>query len=89
MVLKLLLVCCYFDAIECATSLFNGEVEIDFLPLVNEVDTATEMTALQAAAEAHSVRCLELLLKKRARTEVKSKDGRSLLALEMALSSSR
>ncbi|TYG62680.1 hypothetical protein ES288_D07G251200v1 [Gossypium darwinii] len=88
-VLKLLLICCYFDAIECATSLFNGEVETDFLPLVNEVDTATEMTALQAAAEAHSVRCLELLLKKRARTEVKSKDGRSLLALEMALSSSR
>ncbi|KAK9012578.1 hypothetical protein V6N11_040623 [Hibiscus sabdariffa] len=87
--LKLLLLCCYFDAIECATSLLNGEVGADFLPLVNGVDTDTKMTALQAAAEAHAARCLELLLKKRARTETKSKDGRSLLALEMALSSSR
>ncbi|XP_039014377.1 uncharacterized protein LOC120144371 [Hibiscus syriacus] len=87
--LKLLLLCCYFDAIECTTSLLNGEVGTDFLPLVNGVDTETKMTALQAAAEAHSARCLKLLLKKRARTETRSKDGRSLLALEMALSSSR
>ncbi|XP_039016924.1 uncharacterized protein LOC120147684 [Hibiscus syriacus] len=87
--LKLLLLCCYFDAIECTTSLLNGEVGTDFIPLVNGVDTETKTTALQAAAEAHSARCLKLLLKKRARTETRSKDGRSLLALEMALSSSR
>ncbi|XVE83794.1 hypothetical protein DITRI_Ditri16bG0115600 [Diplodiscus trichospermus] len=89
MALKLLLLCCYFDAVECATSLLNGEVETDFLPVVNEVDTATKVTALQVAAEAHAARCVEMLLKRRARTEPRSKDGRSLRALEMALSSSR
>lgn len=87
--LKLLVLCCYFDAVECATSLLNGEVETDVLPVVNEVETATKVTALQASAESHSARCVELLLKRRARTEKRSKDGRSLLALEIALSSSR
>ncbi|XP_022741879.1 uncharacterized protein LOC111293397 [Durio zibethinus] len=57
--------------------------------MVNEVDMATKVTALQAASEAHAARCVELLLKRRARTEARSKDGRSLLALEMVLSSSR
>ncbi|WRX20459.1 RNA recognition motif domain - like 10 [Theobroma cacao] len=87
--LKLLFLCCYFDAVECATSLLNGDVETDFLPVVNEVDTATKMTALHSAAEAQAARCVELLLNKRARTELRSEGGRGLLALETALSSNR
>ncbi|GLU11097.1 hypothetical protein SLE2022_278660 [Rubroshorea leprosula] len=85
--LKLLLLCCLFDAVDCATALVNGELGV--VPVVNEVDPAAGMTALHTAAEAHSARCVELLLKRRARTDLRSKDGRALLALMLSLSSSR
>ncbi|XP_010661053.1 uncharacterized protein LOC100264593 isoform X2 [Vitis vinifera] len=85
-VAKLLQWCCRFDSVDCATALLNGAVGM--LPLINEMDE-NGRTALHTAAEAHAARCVELLLRKRARTDLKSKDGCSQLALELSLSSRR
>ena len=85
-VLKLLQWCCRFDSADCATALLNGE--IGTLPFINEMDESGR-TALHTAAEAHAARCVELLLRKRARTDLKSKDGTSQIALELSLSSRR
>ncbi|KAK9194804.1 hypothetical protein WN944_005511 [Citrus x changshan-huyou] len=86
-VTKLLRVSCIFDSVSCATSLVNGD--LGPVALVNEVEESSGMTALHLAAESHAARCVELLLKKRARTDIRSKDGRRLLPLELSLSSSR
>lgn len=86
-VTKLLRVSCIFDSVSCATSLVNGD--LGPVALVNEVEESSGMTALHLAAESHTARCVELLLKKRARTDIRSKDGRRLLPLELSLSSSR
>lgn len=83
---KLLQWCCRFDSVACATALLNGEVGT--LPLINEMDEAGR-TALHTAAEAHAARCVELLLRKRARTDIRSKDCCSQLALELCLSGKR
>ncbi|KAF5479184.1 hypothetical protein F2P56_000031 [Juglans regia] len=83
---KLLHFCCASDSVECAVALVNGE--FGTVPLVNEMDEKG-WSALHTAAESHAKRCVELLLKKRGRTDMKTKDGRSLLALELSLSSSR
>ncbi|KAM7252754.1 hypothetical protein ACFE04_008263 [Oxalis oulophora] len=79
--------CCLCDSIDCSTALLNGEV-LGLVPLVND-DVEKGMTPLHAAAESHASRCVELLLKKHARTDCKSKDGRGLLPLELALCSHR
>lgn len=83
---KLLHLCCVFDSVECASALLCGE--LDSVPLVNEVNEMGK-SPLHTAAESHSGRCLGLLLKKRARTDVRTKDGRAQLALELSLSSTR
>lgn len=83
---KILHLSCASDSVECAAALISGE--FGTVPLVNEMDE-TGWSALHSAAESHSKRCVELLLKKRIRTDLKTKDGRSLLALELSLSSSR
>ncbi|KAF2299203.1 hypothetical protein GH714_030954 [Hevea brasiliensis] len=83
---KLLHLCCAFDSVDCATALVNGE--LGAMPLVNEVDTAG-LSPLHAAAEAHAARCVEMLLRKRARTDLKTRDGRGLLPLELSLSTTR
>ncbi|KAK9271739.1 hypothetical protein L1049_002102 [Liquidambar formosana] len=83
---KLLHLCCLFDSVECASALINGEVGM--VPLLNEMDE-TGRSPLHTAAEVHAARCIELLLRKRARTDLKTKDGRSQLALELSLSSRR
>ncbi|XP_021673165.2 uncharacterized protein LOC110659514 isoform X2 [Hevea brasiliensis] len=83
---KLLHLCCAFDSVDCATALVNGE--LGAMPLVNEVDTAG-LSPLHAAAEAHAARCVEMLLRKRARTDLKTRDGRGLLPLELSLSRTR
>ncbi|XP_065856722.1 uncharacterized protein [Euphorbia lathyris] len=83
---KFLYICCTFDSVECATLLINGE--LGAVPLVNEFDAAG-MAPLHAAAEAHAARCIELLLKKHARTDLKTRDGRGLLPLELSLSRTR
>ncbi|KAG7985394.1 hypothetical protein I3843_03G024000 [Carya illinoinensis] len=83
---KLLHFCCASDSVECAVALVNGE--FGTVPLVNEMDEKG-WSALHTAAKSHAKRCVELLLKKRGRTDMKTKDSSSLLALELSLSSSR
>ncbi|XP_062106663.1 uncharacterized protein LOC133818003 [Humulus lupulus] len=84
---KLLHLCCVYDSADCASALLCGE--LGTVPLVNEVDEETGKSPLHTAAEMHAVRCVELLLKKRARTDLRTRDGRAQLALELSLSSSR
>ncbi|KAK6928204.1 Ankyrin repeat [Dillenia turbinata] len=63
---KLLHFCCTLDAVECASCLINGELGV--VPLVNEIEESGK-SPLHTAAENHSVRCIELLIRKRARTD--------------------
>ncbi|CAK7355483.1 unnamed protein product [Dovyalis caffra] len=83
---KLLHQCCTFDSVDCATSLLNGE--FGSVPVINEPDSAG-LWPLHTAATANGARCVEMLLKKRARTDLKSRDGRTLLALELSLCNTR
>ena len=84
---KLLHLCCASDSADSAAALLNGE--LGTLPLVNEFDDETGRSPLHTAAESHSKRCVELLLKKRGRTDLKTKDGRSLIPLELSFFSRR
>ncbi|XP_018437745.2 uncharacterized protein LOC108810110 isoform X2 [Raphanus sativus] len=83
--LKLLAACCRRDAVACASSIFSGD--IGSVPYINDAAEDTGLSPLHAAAEAGSPRCVELLLKRRARTDMRSKDGRGLLPLELSLCS--
>lgn len=85
--LKLLAACCRRDAVACASSIFSGD--IGSVPYINDAAEDTGLSPLHAAAEAGSPRCVELLLKRRARTDMRSKDGRGLLPLELSLCSGR
>ncbi|CAN6702536.1 unnamed protein product [Malus baccata var. baccata] len=85
-VLKLLHLCCNFDSPECASALLAGE--LGATPLVNELDDSGK-SALHTAALAHAARCVEVLLKKHARTGLRTRDGRAQLALDLSLSNSR
>ncbi|KAK0585035.1 hypothetical protein LWI29_022516 [Acer saccharum] len=84
---KLLHLCCTLDSINCAALLVSGE--LGAAAAINMVDSATGKSPLHVAAESHAARCVEMLLKRRARTDVKSRDGPRLLALELSLSCSR
>lgn len=84
---KLLQSCCLLDSVKCATALLNGEV-MGSTPLVNEMDESG-LSPLHTAATVHSVKCIELLLRRKARTDIRSKDVRSQVALELSLSSRR
>ncbi|XP_011013707.1 PREDICTED: uncharacterized protein LOC105117663 isoform X6 [Populus euphratica] len=79
---KLFHLCCTFDSVDCATSLLNGE--FGSVPVINEPDS-TGLSPLHAAATANAARCVEMLLEKHARTDLKSRDGRRLLPLELSL----
>ncbi|KAJ8775072.1 hypothetical protein K2173_020076 [Erythroxylum novogranatense] len=83
---KLLHLCCEFDAVNCASVLVNGD--LGAVPLVNEADKFGK-TPLHAAAVANAARCVEMLLKKRARADLRTRDERALLPLELALSTLR
>lgn len=83
---KLLHLCCVFDSVACASALLCGELST--VPLVNQMNEMGK-SALHTSAESHSGRCVGLLLKKRARTDLRTKDGRRQLALELSLSSTR
>lgn len=83
---KLLHLCCVFDSAECASALLGGDV--GEVPMTNEVDESGK-SPLHTAAESHAARCVELLLRKRARTDLRTKDGRAQLPLELSLSSTR
>lgn len=84
---NLLQLCCASDSAECAAVLISGE--IGAVPLLNEMDGETGLSPLHTAAEAHSSRCVELLLRKHARTDSKSKNGRYHLPLELSLFTKR
>ncbi|CAK7327986.1 unnamed protein product [Dovyalis caffra] len=83
---KLLHLCCTFDSVDCATSLLNGE--FGSVPVIDEPDS-DGLWPLHKAATANAARCVEMLLKKHARTDLKSRDGRKLLALELSLCNTR
>uniref|UniRef100_A0A0E0MNV5 RRM domain-containing protein n=1 Tax=Oryza punctata TaxID=4537 RepID=A0A0E0MNV5_ORYPU len=84
---RLLHLACKHDAVQCARLLLEGGHGITASP-VDARDQLTR-TPLQVAAESHSARCVELLLSKNARTDLKLVDGRPLVALEIALLSRR
>ncbi|CAL1392119.1 unnamed protein product [Linum trigynum] len=81
---KLLHMCCIFDAVECATAVVDGEFGA-VAPLVNDVDAEIGMSALHKAVAAKAARCIEMLLRRRARTDQKTRDGRRLIAVELSL----
>ncbi|CAH8357682.1 unnamed protein product [Eruca vesicaria subsp. sativa] len=83
--LKLLTACCGYDSVACASSIFNGD--IGSVPYINDAAEDTGLSPLHTAAEANSPRCVEMLIKRRARTDMRSKDGRALLPLELSLCS--
>ncbi|KAG2301459.1 hypothetical protein Bca52824_030110 [Brassica carinata] len=83
--LKLLAACCGCDSVSCASSIFSGD--IGPVPYVNDAVEGTGLSPLHTAAEADSPRCVEMLLKRRARTDMRSRDGRALLPLELSLCS--
>ncbi|KAJ0099961.1 hypothetical protein Patl1_21921 [Pistacia atlantica] len=69
-VLKILHLCCNLDSVFCATALVNGELLGGAVAAVNKTDNVTGLTAIHVAAESHAARCVEMLLKKRARMDV-------------------
>ncbi|WVZ90891.1 hypothetical protein U9M48_037146 [Paspalum notatum var. saurae] len=84
---RLLHLACKHNAVECARLLLEGGSGITAAP-VDARDQLTR-TPLHVAAETHSARCIQLLLSKNARTDLRVLDGRSLLPLEIALMSRR
>uniref|UniRef100_J3NED0 RRM domain-containing protein n=1 Tax=Oryza brachyantha TaxID=4533 RepID=J3NED0_ORYBR len=84
---RLLHLACKHDAVQCARLLLEGGHGIT-PPPVDARDQLTR-TPLHIAAEVHAARCVELLLSKDARADLKLVDGRPLLALEVALLSRR
>ncbi|EFH51736.1 hypothetical protein ARALYDRAFT_484658 [Arabidopsis lyrata subsp. lyrata] len=82
--IKLLSACCSYDSINCASSIINGDV--GSVPYINDVCSDTGLSPLHTAAEYNALRCVEMLLKRRARTDMRSKDERALIPLELSLS---
>ncbi|XP_004306153.1 PREDICTED: uncharacterized protein LOC101301323 [Fragaria vesca subsp. vesca] len=83
---KLLHLCCNFDSADCASSILGGD--LGAVPIVNECDDSGK-SPLHTAASAHASRCVEVLLKKHARTDLRTKDGQAQLALELSLADTR
>ncbi|KAM3254665.1 hypothetical protein ACQJBY_048249 [Aegilops geniculata] len=86
---RLLHLACRHDAAECARLLLDGEYGIT--PASVDARDQLTRTPLHVAAEAHSKRCIQLLLSvsRNARTDVRLLDGTHLVALEVALMSRR
>ncbi|OAP04790.1 hypothetical protein AXX17_AT3G31590 [Arabidopsis thaliana] len=82
--LKLLTACCSYDSINYASSIINGDV--GSVSYINDVCSDTGLLPLHTAAESHAPLCVEMLLKRRARTDMSSKDERALIPLEISLS---
>ena len=71
---KLLHLCCELDSVNSAEALLNGELTNGrVVPLTNEIDADSGFAPLHTAAENHGFLCIELLLRKRARTDMKTK----------------
>ncbi|XP_004288779.1 PREDICTED: uncharacterized protein LOC101313355 [Fragaria vesca subsp. vesca] len=80
---KLLHLCCKFDSHNCASAILDGE--LGAVPLVNECDDYSGKSPLHTAASAHASRCVEVLLDKQARTDLRTRDGQAQLALQLCL----
>uniref|UniRef100_A0A803N3H5 Uncharacterized protein n=1 Tax=Chenopodium quinoa TaxID=63459 RepID=A0A803N3H5_CHEQI len=95
MMSKLLHLCCEFDSVNSAEVIISGEITSgSVVPSVNEIDGGSGFAPIHTAAENHAHRCIELLLRKRAREGSGSGHNntcaaRRLLPLELALRSSR
>ncbi|TVU49607.1 hypothetical protein EJB05_00924 [Eragrostis curvula] len=85
---RLLHLACKHDAVECARLLLDGGGSGIAPAPVDARDQLTR-TPLHVAAETHSARCIELLLSRNARADLRVVDGRPLLPLEVALMSRR
>ncbi|XP_048574547.1 uncharacterized protein LOC125555729 [Triticum urartu] len=84
---RLLHLACRHDAVECARLLLDGEYGIT--PASVDARDQLTRTPLHVAADVHSKRCIQLLLSRNARTDVRLLDGTRLVALEVALMSRR
>ncbi|XP_044948326.1 uncharacterized protein LOC123397871 isoform X1 [Hordeum vulgare subsp. vulgare] len=86
---RLLHLACRHDAVECARLLLDGEYGIT--PASVDARDQLTRTPLHVAADAHSKRCIQLLLSapRNARTDARLFDGTRLVALEVALMSRR
>ncbi|KAL5214555.1 hypothetical protein ABZP36_003707 [Zizania latifolia] len=85
---RLLHLACKHDVVQCARFLLEGGHGIT----ASSVDARDQLarTPLHVAAEAHSAWCVELLLSKNTRTDLRLVDAkRPLLALDIALMSIR
>lgn len=81
---KLLHLCCKCDSAECASALLGGE--LGTIPSVDELDDSLN-SPLHTAAMADAARCVDVLLKKGARTDMRNCDGQ--LAVDLSLSDKR
>ncbi|KAK3136830.1 hypothetical protein QOZ80_5BG0443110 [Eleusine coracana subsp. coracana] len=85
---RLLHLACKHDAVQCARLLLEGGGS-GLAPAPVDARDKLTRTPLHVAAETHSARCIELLLSKNARVDLRVVDGQPLLPLEIALMSRR
>ncbi|KAK8936287.1 hypothetical protein KSP39_PZI013401 [Platanthera zijinensis] len=83
---RLLQLACKLDSVACTRVLVEGQTGADLN--INEMDVFGR-SPLHNAAEMLSAKCIDLLLGKHARTDLRSMDGDALLPLEIALASHR
>ncbi|KAK9924953.1 hypothetical protein M0R45_033294 [Rubus argutus] len=76
--------CCICDSAECASTLLGGE--LGTIPSVDELDDSLNLP-LHTAAMADVARCVDVLLKKGARTDLRNCEGQ--LAVDLSLSDNR
>ncbi|KAH0465906.1 hypothetical protein IEQ34_006009 [Dendrobium chrysotoxum] len=83
---SLLQLACKLDSVKCAQVLIEGQTGM--VVNINEMD-GFGRSPLHTAAEMLSAKCIDLLLRNHARTDLRSNDGDALLALEISLASQR
>ncbi|KAL0922402.1 hypothetical protein M5K25_006385 [Dendrobium thyrsiflorum] len=83
---SLLQLACKLDSVKCAQVLIEGQTGM--VVNINEMD-GFGLSPLHTAAEMLSAKCIDLLLRNHARTDLRSNDGDALLALEISLTSQR
>jgi hypothetical protein len=77
---KLLHLACKLNSVACASVMLEGEIGC-YAP-VNSPDEYNKTTP-HHVVESHSLQCIDLLIRKQARTDIKSKGGQ--ISLDVAL----